>query len=344
MLTDLNSTLALVAQDKSFEEPYEREHDIFAAIVHPFYPVLLLAGLISNTLNIVTFIKAGVKDSVTTLLLTISVSDAIFLCLFSPVALRNGFSWLGTNRSRVFNDIFLILSWPAFTMYDFSAYTTVYLGVTRCACVAMPLRFKSVFTRKRTIISVVVLFCIDVLLHIPVLSIFTLKWKRGKGNTTYLSVGLVGNRFDTAYKQSLNDIINKNTLQAVAFITIITCAALLSFKLYESSKVRTKPVSDPGSGDAKKSHHLSPKDVRVVQSAILVCSIYIMAQLPSLIYTLLQNTFPEFNVYSRLVHVVRICFKTTFICYLLNASVNILVYYNYNSRYRSVFRLLFNLK
>ncbi|KAK3787627.1 hypothetical protein RRG08_034329 [Elysia crispata] len=272
MLTDINSSLALVAQDKSFEKPFQRDHDIFAGIIHPFYPVLLLVGLITNTLNIVTFLKAGVKDSVTTLLLTISVSDAAFLCLFVPVAVRNGFSWLGTNRSRVLYEMFLILFWPAFTMYDFSAYTTVFLGVTRCACVAMPLRFKSVFTKKRTVISVIVLFCINVLLHIPVLSIQTIKWKTdAQRNITYLSVGLVGNIYDTAFKQSLNDFINKNTLQAVAFITIITCAALLSFKLYESSKVRSKPVGDSGSGDGnpKTSHHLSPKDVRVVKSAIL---------------------------------------------------------------------------
>ena len=342
MLTGLNATLA----PESYEKPYKREYDIFVTIVYPIFPVLLLAGLITNTLNIVTFLKAGVKDSVATLLLTISISDAIFLCFFAPVALRRGFSSLGANKNRVLYEMFLILFWPAFTMYDFSAYTTIFLGVTRCACVAMPLKFKSVFTRKRTVISVIVLFCIDVLFHIPVLSIFTLKWKTdAQRNTTYLSVSFVGDRIDAAYKQTLNDIINKNTLQAVSITMIITCAALLSFKLYESSKVRSKPVQDPGSGEAnpKTSHHLSPKDVRVVQSAILVCSIYIMAQLPSLIYTLLQKIIPEFSDRGRFSYLVGICISTTFICYLLNASVNIFVYYNYNSKYRSVFRSLFNL-
>ena len=216
-----------------------------------------------------------------------------------------------------------------------------------CACVAMPLRFKSVFTKKRTVISVIVLFCIDVLFHVPVLSVLTLKWKTdAQRNITYLSVSFVGNGIESAYKQTLNDIINKNTIQAVSMITIITCAALLSFKLYESSKVRSKPVQDPGSGEAnhKTSHHLSPKDVRVVQSAILVCSIYIMAQLPSLIYTVLQRIIPEFSTLGRLSYLMGICVSTTFICYLLNASVNIFVYYNYNSKYRSVFRSLFNLK
>ncbi|KAK3763392.1 hypothetical protein RRG08_051498 [Elysia crispata] len=317
MLTERNTTLT----PEFFEKPYKGEYYLFVSIVHPLYAVLLVGGLVANTLNIVTFLKAGVKDSVTTLLLTISVSDAIFLCLFAPLALRNGFSWLGTNRSRVLYEMFLILFWPAFTMYDFSAYTTVFLGVTRCACVAMPLRFKSVFTTKRTVVSVTFLFCMDVLFHIPVLSIFTLKWKTdAQRNTTYLSVSFVGDGIVAANKQTINDIINKNTLQAVSMITIITCAALLSFKLYESSKVRSKPVRDSDSGDAKsisnpkKSHHLSPKDVRVVQSTTLVCSIYIMAQLPSLIYTLLQKIIPEFSERGRFSYVLQVINGAATLC------------------------------
>ena len=217
------------------------------------------------------------------------------------------------NRSQVLYEMFLILFWPAFIMHDFFC-TSTFLGVTRCACEAMLLWFKSVFTMKRTVIFVIVLFCIEVLLHLPALSISTFKWKTdAQRNTSYLPVSFVGNRFDTVYKMRLNDIINKYTLQAISMITIITCVALLSFKLYESSKVRSKPAEDPGSGDAKSisnpkiSHHLSPKDVRVVQSAILVCSIYITAQLPSLFYTLLQRIVPEFSGLGRLVHFLQIC-------------------------------------
>ncbi|GFN98972.1 hypothetical protein PoB_002547800 [Plakobranchus ocellatus] len=43
--------------------------------------------------------------------------------------------------------------------------------MTRCACVAMPLRFKSVFTKARTVKVVVLLFLI-VALHAPVMSMY----------------------------------------------------------------------------------------------------------------------------------------------------------------------------
>ena len=346
----MKTTFPNALQGTVLEMPYKRDLDTFSAVVHPLYVLFLVAGLVSNPLNIVTFLKSGVNDSVTVLLLTISISDAIFLCFFAPTILRSSFSWLGTFQIREVNEVVNILFWPAFTFYDFSAYVSVFLGVTRCACVAMPLQFKSVFTTKRTVFSVIVLFCADVLLHVPVLTIFKLRWKTDPmTNTTFLAV--VGESRDVClYKQSLNDIINKNTLQVISFITMVTCTILLKFKLYESSKVRSKSWSatdtdkEKHSSSKGKSHELSSKDIRVVQSVILVCSIYIMAQLPSLIYTALRNLYPGLCPGCKYVYLLIICFKSTFLFYLFNASVNILVYYNYNSKYKSVFRSLFNLK
>ena len=350
VISILNTTFSNTSGVQIFEMLYKREHDIFSAIVNPIYPFLLLAGLVSNPLNIITFLKSGVNDSVTVLLLTISISDAIFLCFFAPTILRYAFSWLGTFQIREINEVVNILFWPAFTFYDYSAYVSVFLGVTRCACVAMPLQFKSIFTTKRTVLSIIVLFFGDVLLHVPVLTMFKLQWKTDAvRNTTFLAV--VGDSRDVyRFKQSLNDIINKNTLQVISFIILVSCTILLRYKLYESSKVRSKLASVTGSGEGKdgsnqkKPHELSSKDVRVVQSVILVCSIYIMAQLPSLIYTAMRNIHPEFCGGCRYAYLMVVSFKTTFVLYLLNASVNIFVYYNYNSKYKSVFRSLFNLK
>ena len=348
VISVFNTTWSYSPEVKILAVPFRREHDIYVSIVHPVYPFLLLTGLVTNSLNIITFLKSGVNDSVTVLLLTISVSDEVFLCFFAPSLLRHSFSKLGTFEIREMNEVVNILFFPAFTFYDFSAYTSVILGVTRCACVAMPLRFKSVFTRKRTIIAVFVLFIINVLLHIPVLTIFKLRWKTDHvKNSTFLSVERDSRLH---YKLGLNDIINKNTLQVISFIILVSCTILLRYKLYESSKVRSKPASVTGSGEGKdgsnqkKPHELSSKDVRVVQSVILVCSIYIMAQLPSLIYTAMRNIHPEFCGGCRYSSLLRISIKTTYVLYLLNASFNIFVYYNYNSKFKSMFRSLFHLK
>ncbi|GFR72067.1 LOW QUALITY PROTEIN: chemosensory receptor C [Elysia marginata] len=233
--------------------PYFRELRLVMTYQQPFWPGLVLLGLTTNALNIVTFLRVGVKDSVTTLLLSLSISDAWFLTFMSPTLLRHGFYLLGSYNNRVFSDIRFLTNWPAFTFYDFSAYVSVVLGVTRCACVAMPLRFKSVFTKKRTIISVIVLFCINVLIHIPVLTIYKLGWKTDPlTNESY--VGVVKLEYEQhRLRQNINDIINKNTLQVISFIVLVTCAALLSFKLFQTSKIRSKSaaVSDTSEESGK---------------------------------------------------------------------------------------------
>ena len=134
---------------------------------------------------------------------------------------------------------------------------------------------------------------------------------------------------------------------------MISSVAILSFKLFEPSKVRSSAYNSshtddkPGNSSETKqtnSHKLSLKDVKVVQSVILVCSIFIVAQLPSLIYTPIRSSSSEFNDRGRLVYLTAICIKVEWTFMMLNASLNIFVYYNYNSKFRSVFRSLFNLK
>ena len=352
---DVNST---VFNDKPLVDelsgyPYQNENKKFSLFLDLFWPVLILAGLLSNTVNIVVFLKVGVKDSVSILLLTLSISDLIFLILFSPKILTLSFSRFGTFQIPSLLVIQLLLFWPACTFYNYSAYISVFLGVARCACVAMPLRFKSVFTVQKTIAAALILFCVNVLLHFQILSAFRLGWVRDPStNASYLSVVKDSPSIHT-YKQKINDILNKNSIPSVAFIIMIASVALLSFKLFESSKLRSRPNSTPSTGvtsgksaEPKQthSHKLSPKDVKVVQSVILVCSIFIIAQLPSLIYTLIRLFWSGFNEHGRLIFLTAICIKVEWTFMMMNASLNVFVYYNYNSKFKSVFLSLFNFK
>ena len=281
----LNATLEPLVKDIP-GSTYQQEYALLSTISHSFWPVLLFAGLLSNATNVVVFLEVCVKVCVSTLLLALSISDFIFLNVFSPIILRASFSHFGTYQNSALGVMHYLCYWPAFTFYDYSAYISVFLGVTRCACVAMPLRFKSVFTVKRTVAAVLILFCLDVFFHLPVLTAFRLGWLRDPlTNTTSLST--VRDSWEAfVYKLKINDILNKNSIPFVTFIIMIASVAILIFKLFESSKVRSRPYSEPSTKDipsksvgAKQtpSHKLSPKDVKVVQSVILVCSIFIIA-------------------------------------------------------------------
>ena len=355
-MMDINSTALNVTLKPPvnvfLRYPYEREYYKFSSFLNLFWPVLLFAGLLSNVTNIVVFLKVGVKDSVSTLLLTLSFSDFAFLGVFSPTIIRNSFSRFGTYQIHSLSVINFIFFWPAFTFYGYSAYISVFLGVTRCACVAMPLQFKSVFTVKRTVAALLVLFCSDVLLHLPMLTAYRLGWVRDP-STNKSSLSLVKDSWEVLlYKQKINDTLNKNVIPWVTFIIMIASVALLSFKLFESSKVRSSAYNAPNTDDKPcnssetkptNSHKLSPKDVKVVQSVILVCSMFIVAQLPRLIYTPIRSFSSEFYALGHLRYLAGIWMKVEWTFMMMNASLNIFVYFNYNSKFKTVFRSLLNL-
>ena len=196
---DINSTQTNVSLKHLLNDlptyPYQRENQLFSSVLYPFWPVLLFAGLLSNATNIVVFLKVGIKESVSTLLLILSISDFAFLSFFSPTIIRASFSSFGTYRIPALSAIHFLCFRPAFTFYDYSTYISVFLGITRCACVAMPLQFKSVFTVKRTVAALLVLFYSDVLLHLPVLTVFRIGWLRDPPTNTS-SLSLVRDRFD----------------------------------------------------------------------------------------------------------------------------------------------------
>ena len=220
----------------------------------------------------ITFLKSGVKDSVTTLLLSLSVSDALFLIFMIPAVI----DWQ-VKETQITTTLQLLFYWPAMTFYDYSSYISLFLGVIRCACVVKPLHFKSVFTKKRTVAAVIMLFCVDVLLHISVLSLHRLQWRKdGATNSSYLTV--VRDFNEEGAKVRINDALNKNTIAGTSFIVMIACTALLSYKLFEWSKIRSLPASDPHARESAHSteaqrQKLSPKDIQVVQSVVLVCTI-----------------------------------------------------------------------
>ena len=315
--------------------PFYRDFLDFSSILTPAWPIIILAGLITNTINIVVFLKAGVKDSVTTLLLTLSVSDAIFLTLIMPTVI-----WQNKTTPTT-TTLHLLFYWPAMTVYDYSSYISVFLGVTRCACVVKPLHFKSVFTKGRTVAAVFVLLCIDVLLHIPVLSFRQLKWVTDPTtNTSRLTVDR--DFVEERAKTKINDAINKNGIAWTLFVVMIACTFIFSYKLFESSKIRSRPASERASGESSKKQEqkLSSKDVHVVHSVVLVCTIFIVAQLPAFCYSIARMANAEFKGTGNLVYLAAIAINLNLTCSMINAIINIFVYYNCNSKYRAVFRAL----
>ena len=326
--------------------PFLEEFFFTVKVLAPLWPAIILFGLLSNIINISVFLKTGAKDNVTTLLLSLALSDLAFLTLISPTVAGYIIIYLdGSNAMRFGSDIlFHLFYWPAFTAYDLSALISVSLGVMRCACVAMPLKFKLVFTRSRTIKWVMFLVVLAVSLRLPVLTIHRISWRtdaQTNQSIPYMKVVNVENM------SRINDILNRGTVVYILYITMVTCVIILNVKLYQASKIRRSfttglAKAPDGAPDKPAAQGLSSKDMQVVKSVVLVCTIFILSQLPFLLVSTSRLISPDFKYDQQLRYVFAIFSQISLTCSSVNASVNIFVYYTYNSKYKSVLRGLFS--
>ncbi|GFO30895.1 chemosensory receptor c [Plakobranchus ocellatus] len=330
-------------------QPFYHTRLLFVAVLAPVEMAILAFGLASNIINIIVFLKTGVKDNVTTLLLSLSMSDVSYLILMTPMFSTIMIFYLAPDWRWPFDRHFTsnLFYWPAMAVYNFSSFISLFLGLVRCACVAMPLHFKSVFTRSRTVKIVVALLFVSISLHVPVMTVFKIdvRYEPFKNSTSVYSG--VTNHLSAMVK--INDYLNRICIPWISFIVMIVCAIVLSIKLFQSSRLRSsnKPTSKPGPDLALHENttnegKLSDKDIRVVQSVLLVCIIFICSQLVFVITSIVRLINPEFDQERRLKNLFLIATRVSSTFTVLNSSVNIFVYYNYNSKYRAGFLLLFN--
>ena len=154
----LNRSLNLTSPGNTSEFVilYQAEFLASIQVLPPLWPVIIVFGFTSNIINIIVFLKSGTNDNVGVLLISLAVSDLTFLTLITPtacgyfmVAFVTYYPW-----PFDFRIVLNLLYWRAYTAYDLSSYIAVSLGVMRCACVAMPLKFKLIFTKSKTILWV----------------------------------------------------------------------------------------------------------------------------------------------------------------------------------------------
>ncbi|GFR78835.1 chemosensory receptor A [Elysia marginata] len=332
--------------------PYRAIHLTLNHILSYTWPCVVLFGIVTNIINIFVFLKTGAKDNVTILLIALSMSDLTYLTLISTQIAGYVIHFIVRPTSLQFDSRLLLrlLFWPAYTAYDLSTYISVSLGVMRCACVAMPLKFKLVFTKSRTIVWLLCLVVLAVMLRLPVLMVHSVGRRINPVTNVSAPYLQIKNR-DAMYK--VLDILNRGIIVNVAYITMISCVCILSFKLYQSSKIRrpssiAKGPQGNGQTTSNRPHTvtqgLSPKDLQVVKSVVLVCTIFVLAQLPNVILSTSRRISSAIDHGGRLVYLFAIFTSVNQTCTYLNASINIFVYYNYNSKYRAALHSLFQLQ
>ena len=211
--------------------------------ITPIFLPLSAFGISSNILNIIVFIRMGVRDNVTVSFLALSVSDMLYLALLTPhlvvqvmlhlVQFRMGIpiSWLFDHKI-----LFYPFYWYAFSFYEVSILITVYMSVVRCACVAIPFKVKSVFTARRAIITFMIFVMSVFLLRIPMfMKKRIIKQYDPVSNSTVIVYKKVA---DGGLANKLNDIVSRNLLTWTSFLIVVICLVVMVTKLQTSARFR----------------------------------------------------------------------------------------------------------
>ncbi|KAK3737089.1 hypothetical protein RRG08_016395 [Elysia crispata] len=292
-------------------------------------PTLGLGGVLINLINTAVFFKMGLSDGVTQNFLILSIFDGIL----STSALVNSISYILLNtaytRGGPVAEKLQAVVWASIISWPFSqiisCITTTVIAVVRCCCVAMPLRVKQVLTARRQLLAIV-FFSVNVdsfLIYIFAPSVLI---RITDPITNITSVVYLGAHYDT-----LN--IFTNIFLYITFVIVIVCLVILIISLNQSSKFRDQSASASGAPEKRKE---KSREVRVVQTVILVAAMFIIFNLPTIILSIIRQVNPGFSVRGNLKNLYNFFLIIMETALLLNVVVNIFIYLSFNTRYRNV--------
>ncbi|RUS82996.1 hypothetical protein EGW08_009233 [Elysia chlorotica] len=298
-------------------------------------PTLGALGTCANTINIVVFYKMGLSDGVTQNFFILAVSDGCIAMgsLVSSAAYllqTTVFLGLGGAEHQV-----QVVYWATLLVGTFlqmtSLVTTVVIAVVRCCCVAMPLKVKFLITAPRQLaailvfsggsISALIYFFSSarvVIVHNPVTN----------GSLAFI-----------AELRWYEYTVFSNIFYYVGFMVIITCVIILSINLKRSATFRGASTSGAygtsgcaADGQGKDGR----REVRVVKTVVFVSVVFILCYIPNMAFTVTGSLVSGFSADGVYRNANMLVLMMTEASLLVNASVNIFIYYFNNSRYRTL--------
>lgn len=336
-MVSANQTQITLTSDVSVDKMYSDAIFTFQSII---LPVVVLWGMFANSVNVVVFLKMGCHDSVNTALFMLTVSDLLYfirslcqiVCLYLSYLLP-GLVWYLDPVS-----VSWTLIWYGKFLFDVSSTTTSYIAFARCCIVVMPLKFKSTFTKSRTIRVIGGIYLFMLLQYLP---LFTTQGFQPlfdvKINKTRLILWTSGDRNEIV--RVVNDIMSRNVFPVINLAVTICCLFVLIYGLESASKVRRAMQNRLDKND-KNSSLLSDKDLRIIKMITLVTLSTVICNLPLFFISIFRLIFPEFDAgktYSQLFNLVN--FIGSFTVWF-NLSINFVIYYTYNTQFKTTLKSL----
>ncbi|XP_005107911.1 uncharacterized protein LOC101859267 [Aplysia californica] len=337
---------------------------------------LALLGIAANLINFVTFLKQGVKDCVSVCLLALTISDFGSVLNGGSMQIFNIIKHLDIDSIIDPFAFMFIMAYGCILCYDISQGIIAFVTLERCLCVAMPLKFKDLFTFRRSLFVVIFLYAFTIAAYVPHFVTSGLHWRHDPvTNSSRIFVWLSDNRFEIDHY--LNTFIHVVMTASYQFVVLISTQVMV-IGLKRSSKFRKrKETADKATGNCNtaqvtykrgdhsmKDHQANSQDIKQIEahqmtdtqtkdssltlqnrrviktvSALAVIFLVCNAIRMVVIYTYMSN--PELGFFKRYHNEVVVVNLFLFLSQAINSSANTLVYYHFNPSFRNIFRSVF---
>lgn len=338
-------------------------HMLYVSVTWSLVPVGAL-GLITNSLNVIGFVRVGLQDSATICFFALSVSD---LCFTMMVYTTNSLCVIGL----AFPDLLVYIGedayWTSYYMnmaFDSSSILRALIAVIRACCVVLPFHVKHMFSTSRTVATVLFIFACNVISYV---SFEFLKIKLlltdETTNTTYVVVAYKGGwEIADYFRNIFIKMIVVCMCQVIVGVSLVLIIyGMVATSSYHQSLYINCDTTEPSSqlmnrlrkasrrenisflksvhntqetNQAVKRRQSNKKEVRVIQQVAILSSLHLICNTFEVGYYILRhvmdvenNTYIFMSVYWALEAFNRFTGPA-------NAATNFFIYYVFNSKFR----------
>ncbi|KAK0041088.1 neuropeptides capa receptor [Biomphalaria pfeifferi] len=292
---------------------------------------LVIFGFFSNIINIIIFLRQGLKTTMNISFFGVAISDlcniiccAIWAFFLNPLV--ENADWPIITREFEY----LISGWPYVYFSRTTTLITAFVTAERCLCITFPHQVKDIITPKRAAIVVIsIFFCLMPAL-IPEYATSYIGWKYYPlKNETRLGLIFTENRKSM---EGLVFMMNA-ALGVLSYLLVISFTLLLIWKLKHISKWR------------RRNHQIEMallRDKRAMKMVILIAAVLIVCSFPSITLSIVAFIDHDFSVLGLQSNLFFAMWSFAFASGAVFSSVNIILYYKMSSRYRKSFTELFS--
>ncbi|KAK3760110.1 hypothetical protein RRG08_056400 [Elysia crispata] len=267
-------------------------------------------GVFSNSLNIIVYLKLGLRETTNISFLALGISDWLFcVCSFLSVTCHlSEISPYGAAMTNLDTEI-SVVTLPCLGL---GAWVIVLLSAERCLCIVMPLKVKTIVTRRRIVCLISGMVVYQAVFGVLIL-IFVRSPEKSSKTRLYLILSSV------------------SIPVFVCFILVLCFTTFMVIRLRKSLEWRntTSTQSTKTSG---------AKERKVVLSVLWICVMFIVCFTPFVACFITSIVYPRFNLWDPYYGwFVQVMFTFNFVFQTISSASNIFIYYFMSTKFREVF-------